>query len=98
MIPSNFHSALLSVSFDWSLDARTGKITRTQEAYKYEPRRLSQGSGEQDYPYEVVDTKLRIRGAGRAMRIRYESSEGKDLRLLGYSLIGLSLSDTEASK
>lgn len=96
---SDKSSAKMSVIFDWTLDARTKKISREQEAFKYDTRRLAQANGdEDDYPYEVVDTKLRVRGAGRSMRIRYRSEEGKDLRLLGYALLGLSLNDTEGNK
>ena len=99
MIISANHSAILSASFDWGKDARTGKVTTGQEAFKYDTRRLAQGGGsELNYPYEVVDTRLRIRGAGRVLRLRYESSEGKDLRLLGYSIMGIEQTDSEGSK
>jgi len=99
MTPSEFNSALLSVSFDWSIDSRTGKVTTQQEAFKYSPIRLAQGGGDEfSYPYEVIDTKLRIRGAGKVARIRYESSEGKDLRLLGYALTGQDRDTSESSK
>lgn len=99
MIPSDFSSVVLSVNFDWSLDQATRKITTPQEAFKFDSRRLAQGGGsEENYPYEVVDTKLKVRGAGRAMRIRYSTTQYKDFRLLGYALIGISLNDTEASR
>lgn len=98
MITSAFHSAILSASFDWGKDSRTGKVTTGQEAFKYDTRRLAQGTGELSYPYEVVDTRLRIRGAGRVLRLRYESSEGKDLRLLGYAIVGIEQTDSEGSK
>ena len=87
------------MSFDWSLDERTKKVTRSQEAYKLDTRRLAQGGGlEADYPYSVVDTKLRVRGSGRVMRVRYESSEGKDMILMGYSVLGIVRDDSEGSK
>jgi len=99
MIESDRNSALLSVEFDWSEDERTNKITSTQEAFKYDSRRLAQGGNDEDsYPYRVIDSKLRVRGAGRIMKVRYESTEGKDFILLGYSVLGVSRGNSEASK
>lgn len=99
MTPSEFSSALLSVSFDWSTDDRSGKITTQQEAFKYSPHRLAQGGGDEgSYPYDVIDTKLRVRGTGKVARIRYDSSDGKDLRLLGYAMTGVTRNNSEASK
>ncbi len=96
---SETDSALLSVEFDWAEDSRSGKITSQQEAYKYDTRRLAQGGDDEDsYPYRVVDTKLRIRGAGRVMKVRYDASEGKDMVLLGHSISGISRGDSEGSK
>ena len=40
-----------------------------------------------DYPEDVVTTRLKIRGNGRSMRIKYESEAGKDFVLLGWGLI-----------
>lgn len=99
MIDSETNSALMSVDFDWSQDSRTKKETATQEAYKYDSRRFAQGGNdEESYPYGVVDTRLRVRGAGRIMKVRYESTEGKDFVLLGYSVLGVARDNSEASK
>ena len=99
MQPSDTNSALLSVGFDWSLSALTKKITRNQEAFLYDTRRFAQGSNvEANYPYAVIDTKRRVRGAGRVMKIRYESSTGKDFILLGYSILGVTRNESEGSK
>lgn len=98
MIDSRHNSARLTASFDWSLDLRTKKVTRSQEAYRLDTRRLAQSEDEEDYAYGIVDTKLRVRGAGRVMRIRYDSSPGKDLVLIGYAILGVVRDDSEGSK
>lgn len=99
MITSTNNSALMSVEFDWSVDTRTKKETRKQEAFKYDTRRLAQGGNDESaYPFDVVDTKLRVRGAGRVMKVRYESTAGKDFQLLGYAVLGIARDDSEASK
>jgi hypothetical protein len=99
MVESDKYSAILTVEFDWSEDGRTGKITREQEAFLYDTRRLAQGGGDEDtYPYKVIDTKLRVRGAGRVMKVRYEADTGKDFILIGHSIYGITRTDSEGSK
>lgn len=39
------------------------------------------------YPRTVIATRLKIRGRGRSMRLRFESETGKDFHLLGYNVI-----------
>lgn len=40
-----------------------------------------------NHPYSVIQTRLRLRGRGKAMRLRFESETGKDFNLLGYEVI-----------
>lgn len=40
-----------------------------------------------DYPESVITTRLKVRGSGRSVRIRYESEQGKDFLLLGWGVI-----------
>ena len=39
------------------------------------------------YPRTVIPTRLKLRGRGRSMRLRFESEAGKDFHLLGYNVI-----------
>lgn len=41
-----------------------------------------------DYPETVVSTRLKVRGRGRSMNIRFEGEDGKDFNLLGWEIIG----------
>jgi hypothetical protein len=40
-----------------------------------------------DYPYSSVVTRNRIRGKGRNLKLRFESTTGKDFQLQGYEVI-----------
>lgn len=40
-----------------------------------------------NYPYQIIQTRNQVRGRGRSMRLRFESSTGKDFHLLGYEVI-----------
>lgn len=40
-----------------------------------------------DYPHSVVTTRLKIRGRGRSLKLKFEGESGKDFVLLGYGMI-----------
>ena len=77
-------SLLVSTSWDFK-----ETFTTPQQAYRLKqtvvvnPNDLT----EFDYPESVITTRLKLRGHGRSMRIRYESEPGKDFLLLGWGII-----------
>jgi hypothetical protein len=77
-------SLLVSTSWDFK-----ETFTTPQQAYRLKqtvvvnPNDLT----EFDYPDSVITTRLKLRGHGRSMRIRYESEPGKDFLLLGWGII-----------
>jgi len=75
------------VSSYW--DFRTTTSSTAQQAYrlKYVPVVNTSNLAEWDYPEEVVSTRLKLRGYGRSMRLRFESETGKDFILLGYGVL-----------
>jgi hypothetical protein len=76
----------LLVSTAWDFNSNFGS---PQEAYRFkhpivvDPDNLSNFN----YPEEVIITRLKVRGHGRSMRIKYESTQGKDFILLGWGLV-----------
>ena len=86
MTPSTTYSCKLSAAFDWSLSTSSGKETTSQQAYLFSTLHLKKVNNvESQYPFSVVDTRLKIKGTGRVMRLRYESEEGKDFQLVGHT-------------
>ena len=86
MTPSETYSCLMSASFGWSLAETSGMESRQQQSYLFQTRLLNKvGGNESDYPLAVVTTKLKVRGFGQVMSLRYESEEGKDFQLIGLS-------------
>ena len=77
----------LLVSSYW--DFRTNTSSSPQQAYrlKYTPVVNESDLGTWDYPEKVVTTRLKMRGHGRSMRLRFESEQGKDFVLLGFGII-----------
>ncbi len=80
---SEKYSALLTAKFDFAIDAAAGKWSTPQETFKYSTLRLAKAVDEDNYPYSVVDTRVRVRGTGRVVVYRYESTPGKDFELIG---------------
>ena len=78
-------SSLLVSSF-WDFSTTN---TQTQQAYRLKPMPIVNPSALTvfGYPDTVVDTRLKIRGRGKSMRLRFESEEGKDFHLLGYGVL-----------
>lgn len=42
---------------------------------------------EYNYPEDVITSRVKVRGTGRSMRLRYESEQGKDFQLIGWGMI-----------
>ena len=60
-----------------------------QEAYRFKQPLIvdSNNLGVFNYPTTVISSRLKTRGRGRVMRLRFEASEGKDFNLLGWETI-----------
>ena len=84
---ANQSSCYVRSKWDWTSTANAGKWSNAQQAYRlkhlYMPFSVSDTF---DYAYDVVSTKLLLRGNGYAFRLRYESDADKAFKLLGYGL------------
>lgn len=94
MILSDTVSVVLQVAWDWSTEFSTG-----QEMAKISPTLYTQaGYISQNYPREVVVTRARFRGAGRALKMRFSTSPDKDFALAGWSIEGVARDRAEGVK
>lgn len=64
--------------------------TAPQQGYRFNKMPVVNPSilSETGIPETVVHTRLKLRGKGKTVRIRFDSEEGKDFNLLGYGLLG----------
>jgi hypothetical protein len=76
----------LKVSLAWDFKET---FSTPEEAYrlKYTVVPDSDDLTKYDYPEDVITSRLKARGHGRSMRIKYESTQGKDFILLGWGLL-----------
>lgn len=82
MTLSDVYSCMLTCKFDFCVDATQSKWSNPAETYKLSTRRLKDRT-EADYGFNVVDTRIRVKGTGKVVVMRYESTAGKDFELIG---------------
>lgn len=77
----------LYVSSYW--DFKTTPSSAAQQAYRFKsvPSPDVSNLSIFGYPSTVIATRLKLRGRGRVLKVRFESESGKDFVLLGYGMI-----------
>lgn len=84
---SEINSCIIKGKFDYAVTDATGKWSTKEEAYILNALRMDNVSSvEADYGYEVIETKHKVRGNGKTLILRFESTDGKDFELLGWGL------------
>jgi hypothetical protein len=64
----------MSAQWDFSSSALSGKFTNTQQCYVH------------DTNYSVASRKLRVRGSGAALQLKFANEAGKPFKLLGWDV------------
>lgn len=82
-IYTNPSGCLVSYKWDW------GEVFTNQfQAYRLLKNYTPSGVGDTfDYDRSIVSSRNRLRGRGTSLGFRFESEQGKDMRLLGYALV-----------
>lgn len=81
------HSCLVTAKWGWTDDVKSGRHTDSQQAYVkqrvYVPEDVLDPF---DDGYPVVTSRLKLRGKGRALQLLFESEDGKDFILYGWTV------------
>lgn len=87
LTPTNESSCKIKAYWDFADDDVSGKINDEFEAYRYTRLYIpADASDPFNYGQSVLTTKNRLTGRGRALSLRFETSAGKDCKLLGWNL------------
>lgn len=73
-------SCLMYAKFDFTLDSTNAKWGQGQDIYRTHPNSTLHGS-------DVIKSKLRVRGAGNAVLLRFEPEELTGTHLLGWAMV-----------
>ena len=88
LIADNQSSCLVQAQWDWADSVNSGKWGVQFQAYRYKRNYIPVGDGDTfDYGKNVIVTKNKLRGSGRALSLRIESEAGKDCKLLGWATL-----------
>lgn len=69
----------------WDFKRTTG--TPAQQAYKPQYLPIPTTTGPFEYPYSVIKSRLRIRGRGQEVQLKFSGEQGYDFHILGYDVI-----------
>jgi len=84
--PDKPSSMLVSAFWDF----KSSTSSNPQQAYRFKRMPVVDADNLLDFgnPESVLTTRIKVRGRGRSMRIKFESEQGKDFILLGYAVLG----------
>lgn len=79
-------SVLLTAKWDYANHANSGKIAAPLQVYRLLRYYIPSGAGDPlNYGTATITTKNNIRGSGRSLRFRFETSPAKDFYLYGWA-------------
>jgi hypothetical protein len=80
-------SCILQSRWDFSDSATSGKWGPATEVYRLNRAFIMPVAGQPiDYGHSVVTTKNRLTGRGKALSLRFSSSDGKNMHILGWAI------------
>ena len=77
-------SILMSAQWDWTNDPSSGRWSRASQVYRLP--RLVVFDPSHIFAFDVVHTRNKLRGKGKAVSLKFASEPGKDLFLYGWGL------------
>lgn len=85
--PKRASGCTLRARWDWTNGSVANRWSQSQNAYRYrKPFAPAAFTDSFDTGEEILYTKLKVRGKGRAVSFWYQSVPGKDFRLLGFAV------------
>jgi len=83
---TNPSSCMVQAQWGWSNSTNSGRWGNPFQAYRLKRHYIPSGSTDTfDYGFDVVTTKNKLRGKGKAVSLYIYSEDEKDLRLLGWA-------------
>jgi hypothetical protein len=87
LVPSRTSSCLMTGIWDWADTSASKKMGSSQQIYRYRrPLFIVDEDSSYDSGFEVISSKSKIRGRGKALSLKFETEPYKDCKLLGWNL------------
>jgi len=85
--PDQVGGCILQSRWDWSDSGGSGKWGSKQQVYRLLKPIVLEAAGQPiDYGQDVITSKSRLPGRGKAVSLRFESEEGKDFYIYGWAI------------
>lgn len=85
--PINPSGCLLQARWDWTDSTAAGKWSAAQQVYRHKSWwQPTVPSATFDDGYPVVVTKNKVRGRGKAVQLKFEAEDLKDMQLIGWAV------------
>lgn len=79
-------SCLVQAQWNWANSLSSNKWGTIFQAYRHVRHYMPSGVGDlYDTGESVIITKNKLRGIGRALSLKFQSEEGKDMRIIGWA-------------
>ena len=87
LIPVGQSSCFMRSQWGWSSSSNSNKWGPQQQVYRYTRGYLVTGTGDSyDTGFELVTTKNKLRGQGKAVALHFQTEAGKDCRIVGWNI------------
>lgn len=81
------HGCLMTAKWDWTTSNGTGRWTNPQQAIKARRMRIpTSASDPRNDGHGVLKSRLKVRGKGESLTIRFDSETGKDFQIFGWTV------------
>ena len=82
----NPSSCLMTSKWDWNNSDANGRWGDPQQIYRRRRLSIPSGAGPYDPGEEYLSYKANVRGRGRALRLKFEQEDNKDMKILGWTV------------
>ena len=79
-------SCFAQARWEWSDSESSGRWSNEQQAYRFRRKYIPDNSLDFDDGFPVVRSRLKLRGKGKALSLKFRSEDRKDFRLLGWAI------------
>lgn len=84
--PIGASSCLVQAQWDWADSAASNKFGRQFQAYRHRRVFMPDSMANFDNGHEVVTSKSKLRGKGKALSLKFDTEAGLDCHILGWSM------------
>ena len=85
--PLNESSCLVQAKWEWTDNAASNRWGTQFQAYRYRRPYVPVDANDRfETGHKIITTRNKLRGRGKALALRFESEEGKNMKLYGFAL------------